>query len=469
MFDLTAYTIIAEWFPRLLGLVYFFAFAPFLFQIKGLIGENGILPVREFLEFVQLYRVQNNYYTLPTLFWIDCSDLSLMLVTAAGTAFSLLLFCGFMPTLMLFLLYVFYLSIVNAGQDFLGFGWEGLLLETTAHAFFLSMTTVPNPMIWFSLNFLLFRFHVQAGLVKLQSRDPSWRNLTAVAYHYQTQPLPNIIAWYVHKLPLWFHKTTCIIMFLIEIAFPFGIFGNENMRLIVFGGLFSLQFLIWFTGNFSYLNYLTAVLCTILLNNASLSMVFGNPALSPSATPLWLEVFITICGVPLFALQFMRGWQQLQPNRLFGKALRASSSYHLANGYGIFAVMTTKRYEIVLEGSDDGLIWKEYTYRYKPSESSRRPRWIAPYQPRIDWQTWFLPFTNFKSAHWFQSFIGHLLKGTPAVTKLLRGNPFPDHPPKYMRALVYEYVFSSFDEKKHHGWWWRRRFLGHYTPTVSLA
>lgn len=468
MFTPESYTIIAEWFPRLLGFIYFFAFGAFLFQIKGLIGEKGILPLKEYLDFISSYYPKKKYYILPTVFWLDSSNRSLMLVTAAGTLFSIFLLLGFLPSLMLILLYILYLSIVSAGQDFLSFGWEGFLLEITIHAFFLSLTPIPNIMVWISINFLLFRFHFQAGVVKILSRDLTWSNLTALAYHYQTQPLPVALAWYFYKLPLWFHKQSCLLMFFIELVVPFGIFLGEEVRLGVFCLFFGLQFFIWISGNYSYLNHLTVVFSTILLNNAVITYFFGIVPVEAYPTPLWLEIILTMIGSVLLALQVIRITQMFIPIHLFEKMISYTSFFHLANRYGIFAVMTTKRYEIVVEGSEDGKDWKEYTFRYKPSEIDRRPRRISPFQPRIDWQAWFLPFTNFQSERWFQSFLYHLLSGTPDVLKLLRGNPFPTKPPKYIRAVAYDYEYSTHEEKKENGWWWHRRYLGYYSPVLSL-
>ena len=469
MFTPESYTIAAEWFPRFLGLIYFFAFGAFLFQIRGLIGENGILPLGEYLNRLRFYYPKRRYRIAPTLFWLNSGNRSLMGLTAAGTLFSLFLFLGILPPLMLFLLYILYLSIVSSGQDFLSFGWEGYLLEITANAFLLSMSVIPNPMVWVSINLLLCRFHVQAGAVKLQSRDVNWRNLTAVAYHYQSQPLPNTVAWYFYKLPMWFHKLSCLFMYACELVIPFGIFLGEDVRLGVFAALFALQYFIWATGNFSFLNHLTAVFCVILLNDATLTKIFGITSVVAGPSPLWLEVFLTIFGGILFGLQIVRIWYHFAPIRYFEKILNTVAFLHLANRYGIFAVMTTKRYEIVIEGSHDGLEWKEYTFKYKPSEITRRPKRVSPYQPRIDWQAWFLPFSDFESESWFKKLLFHILKGTPDVLKLLRGNPFPEKPPKYIRAIAYDYVFSSHEEKKSKGWWWRRTYVGLYSPAMMLS
>ncbi len=384
-----------------------------------------------------------------------------------GTILSLTLVLGIFPAAILFLLYILYLSIVTAGQDFLSFGWEGFLLEITINAFFLSLTSPPNLMVWISINLLLFRFHLQAGAVKLQSRDVNWRNLTAMAYHYQTQPLPNMIAWYAHKLPMWFHKLSTLFMFIIELVVSFGVFGNEPVRLFVLGAFFSLQFMIWLTGNFSYLNHLTVALTALLIGNMYLPPWLGSlPEVSQSP---YVDLVCTTIGTALTIMQMVQIWQHFVPNPLFRTWLSVLAPFHAINAYGIFAVMTTIRHEVIFEGSDDGKHWEEYLFYHKPSEITRRPRRISPYQPRIDWQAWFLPLGSFRYDTWFDRFIYKLLQGSPEVLYLLRFNPFPNAPPRYIRTVLYEYEFSSFQEKKEHGWWWRRRRQGLFTNPVTLT
>lgn len=457
--DPSHYVASAHLFVRLLGMVYVFAFGAFLFQIGGLLGENGILPVGKFLRLVKA-RVKHPYYNVPTLFWLNSSNAALYTTILVGTICGFLLLAGVYPPLMLAILYILYLSIVSAGQDFLGFGWEMFLLEITVNAFFLSLTVIPNPVIWLSLNLLLFRFHFQGGLVKFQSRDPNWRNLTAVAYHYQSQPLPNTQAWYAYRFPVWFQKLSCTMMHFIEIVVPFLIFTTDEIRLGVFIAFVGLQFFIWATGNFSYLNYLTVVFCTILVADKFLPY-----SITPTESPFELDLSLIVVGTILLFAQVVNLWNSMLPRISFLSEIFAYlHPFHIGNRYGIFAVMTTVRLEIVLEGSDDGLHWKEYLFRYKPSEVDRRPRRISPYQPRLDWQMWFLPFSYYEAEGWLQSFCFHLLKGTPDVLKLLRFNPFPDKPPKYIRGLAYDYVFTAPGEKG----WWKRTLRGRYTPDLTL-
>lgn len=465
MLTTESYTIIASLFPRFLGIVYFCAFGAFLFQIKGLLGENGILPAGRFLERLKAAYPRKCYFYAPGLFWLKSSDSALMALVGVGTALSLCLAAGFFPSLLLFILFWLYLSIISIGQDFLSFGWEVFLQEITINAFFLSLTSVPNPMIWLSINLLLFRFHFQGGAVKLQSKDIHWRDLTACWYHYQSQPLPNTIAWYAHKMPMWFHKGATASMFVVELIVPFGIFLTEEIRLVVAFFIIALQGMIWLTGNFSYLNHLTVFFSLLLINDRTLSFL-PKPEVGEVSMPLTL--FVGAIGSMLCALQLLRLWDHFCPDRRLRKIFNALAPFHVANRYGIFAVMTTNRYEIVAEGSNDGITWQEYLFRYKPSEASRRPRRISPYQPRIDWQAWFLPFSLFAQEPWYQSFLVHLLQGTKEVLSLLRHNPFPDSPPKYIRAQVYLYEYTTFQEKKVTGNWWKRRYIGRYSPDLQL-
>ncbi len=467
MFDPLSYSYAIALFIRLLGFIYFFAFGAFLFQIKGLIGAQGILPLANFLAWLRQQLPGSCYQLAPTIFWLNCSDRALLSVVICGSVLSVLLMFGVYPPLLLLLLYVLYLSIVTAGQDFLSFGWEGFLLEITVNAFFLSLSSQPNVMVWISLNLVLFRFHLQGGAVKLQSHDPNWRNLTGVAYHYQSQPIPNMTAWYAHKLPMWFHKLSTLIMLVIEIVVPFAMFGSAEMRLAVFFAFVGLQWCIWLTGNFSYLNHLTVVLSTILVANAYMPAWLVLAGADGNAS-LAIDLFCTGVGGLLVLLNIMQLWQHFYPNALFDSLLQKFSYYHVSNRYGIFAVMTTTRHEIIFEGSQDAEHWQEYTFYYKPSEITRRPQRISPYQPRLDWQAWFLPLGRYRYDAWMDNFIYRLLTGSPAVLKLLKHNPFPSAPPRFVRTLKYEYTFSSWQEKREHGLWWRRQLVGIFTHARQL-
>lgn len=468
MFDPQTHLIIIEWFPRLIGLIYLFVFGAFLFQMQGLFGSRGILPIERFLRFIKMRLGKRGYYYVPTVFWLSASDTAIMAVPMLGTVLSVLLMLGFYPSVILPIMYILHLSIVSSGQDFLSFGWEMFFLEITFNAMLLSWTYPPNLFVWISLNILIIRFHIQAGVVKLQSRDRSWQSLTALCYHYQTQPLPNTLAWYAHHLPVWFHKFSAVNMLFIELVVPFAVFGTEQMRLFAFICFFLLQYTIWVTGNYSYLNYLTVVLCSLLISDTYLEALVEAPAyISP--TPVLVNVFVSLIGISLIILQLIRLWHHFFFNKRLAWILDWIQPLHIVNRYGIFAVMTTERYEIVIEGSDDGKNWKEYTFRYKPSELDWRPRRIAPYQPRIDWQAWFLPFSYFEDNNWFQNLISRLFENSPHVLKLIRHNPFPDVPPNYIRALTYLYEFSDPQTKKETGQWWKRTLVGYYSPKLKRS
>ena len=467
MWNPESYTTAAALMPRLLGFIYFFAIGAFLFQIRGLLGKNGILPITDYLKHFRIHYPRKRFFYIPTLFWLKASDQALMSLTLLGTLISIVLMLGFYPAVCLGLLFLIYLSIVSVGQDFLSFGWESFLLEITFYTFWMSLTPIPNLMMWICLNFLLFRFHIQAGAVKLQSRDRAWRDLTALGYHYQSQPLPNTWAWYAYKWPVGVQKASTFLMFVVELAVPFGLFLMDDIRAGVGIAFIGFQYFIWLTGNFSYLNHLTAAFSTITFSNVFLSPFLQS---QPAIPANWfVNGLLSVIGTVFIVLQLMRFWQHFQPHRHFlAQWLNWFSTLHLVNRYGLFAIMTKERYEIIVEGSEDGKIWKEYLCWYKPSEITRRPRRISPYQPRLDWQMWFLPFDDFEAENWFHQFLYHLLKGTPEVLKLIRFNPFPDKPPLYIRALMYDYKFSSKSEKKEHGWWWRREFTGLYSPVMAL-
>lgn len=468
IFNPGAYSISIRLFLHLLGAIYFFSFGALFFQVKGLIGSQGIMPISNYLNFLK-YRLENKrYYYIPTIFWLNHSDRMLASVTVCGAIFGLILLFGGPPAILLPILIFLHISILSVGQDFLSFGWEGFLLEISYNAFFLSLTDHPNLFVWISINLLLFRFHFEAGTSKLESRDPNWRNLTAIKFHYQSQPLPNTWAWYVYKLPLWFHKLTTLFMFFVELVVPFfALFGTEEMRLVSFILLFGLQFFIWATGNFSYLNHLSAVLLVILIAN-----FYFEPILEPAA-PLsetnWIaDVFLSFVGISLIVLQIIALWNHYAPTFTTRRIMHFIYHLHIANRYGIFAVMTTTRYEIIIEGSDDYEEWKEYYFNFKPSEITRRPRRISPYQPRIDWQAWFLPFRLFDQEDWFKNFLFRLLEGSAPVLALLRHNPFKDKPPRYIRAQTYIYEFTDFETKKKLGAWWQRHYIEPYSPTYTI-
>lgn len=465
--DPSSYSIAINLFLRLLGAIYVVTYLPFLFQMRGLFGKNGILPIADYLDYMKIRLGKKRFYHIPTVLWLNASDATLLGLIWSGLILGILLMFGICAPIILLLLYIVHLSLTSAGQDFLSFGWETFLMEITIASFLMTATSPLNVFGWLSLNFLLLRFHVQAGASKLQSKDPNWANFTAISYHYLTQPLPNTIAWYFHKLPMWFHKFSVLMMFYVELLVPFAIFSPLKVRLLVFLQLAGLQFSIWFTGNLSYLNHMTIALCVILLNNRFLEPFFNTPAVAEPSSMIW-HALISLLGAAFLALQVICLWKTFFPNKIISQILYKTYPFHLAYPHGIFAVMTTKRYEIIVEGSADGEVWQEYSFYYKPGELSKRPQRISPFQPRLDWQAWFLPFDHFESQGWFQMFLAKLLEGSPSVGKLLKNNPFVKKAPLYVRALVYDYEFTTIEERKHSGNWWKRTLIGEYAPAMRL-
>jgi predicted DCC family thiol-disulfide oxidoreductase YuxK len=450
-----------QWiFLRALALIYGVAFLSLAMQITGLIGSRGVLPLGAFMDVVAKQLGSTKFYAMPTVFWIDNSDRALTAVCVLGVAFSVLLLLGRLERLMLALLFVLYLSISVAGQDFMGFQWDALLLESGFLAIFLGR----NPVIVWLFRLLLFRLYFLSGCVKLLSGDPTWRGLTALEYHYHTQPLPNVISWYADKLPNWFQHWSAGAMLAIEIVVPFFIFLPRRPRLFAATCMIALQLVILLTGNYGFFNWLTIALCLLLFDDQALARF--APKMDPKPKPgraarVLIAVFagvIALLGAARILEVFGRS-----PDALSAMA-KITSPFSIVNSYGLFANMTTSRPEIIVEGSDDGDNWTAYEFRYKPGALDRAPRWVAPLMPRIDWQMWFAALGNYRQNLWFVGMVEKLLEGSPDVLGLLGKNPFPNHPPRYIRAMVYEYTFSNWGSHD----WWQRKPLGTYLPPVGI-
>jgi hypothetical protein len=479
---------LASWlFLRLLGVVYFFAFLSLATQILGLMGQNGILPAREFLAMVNARVGSERYWFFPTLAWLSSSDTTLQVMSVGGVIGSLLLFFDIAPILVLPLLWMLYLSLVTVGQDFLAFQWDNLLLEAGFLAIFMAPwqlwprgspkappPRVPRWLLWF----LLFRLMFSSGAVKLISGDLTWRNLTALEYHYYTQPLPTSIAWYVHLAPAWFQHGSVVFMFFIELAMPFLILAPRLWRFVGGGFLILLQLLIALTGNYAFFNLLTLALCVLLFDDALLARFFPRAlaerlrVATSNPRRFSLRRWVT---APIAMILFAAGLLQLAD--LFSIHWLPPSAFQLltdlepvrvVNGYGLFALMTTSRLEIILEGSNDGNTWLDYEFKFKAGDPRRAPRWVEPLQPRLDWQMWFAALGDYRSSPWFRHLMLRLLEGSAPVLALLERNPFPQSPPKYVRALIYDYHFTTWSERRTQGEWWHRHLLGSYFPAVTL-
>jgi predicted DCC family thiol-disulfide oxidoreductase YuxK len=486
----------AQWFfLRALGAIYLFAFLSLWGQIDGLIGHDGILPVDRLMSALgREYGAHgigwDRFRLVPTLCWLSSSDASLHVQCAAGAVLAVALILDLAPILCLVLLWLLYLSLATVGREFLGYQWDNLLLETG----FLAIVVTPLHLrprpprievlsrwaIWLP-RLLLFKLMFSSGCVKLASGDPSWRSLTALSFHYQTQPLPTWLAWYANQCPMWFHKTSCALMFAIELLAPFLIFLPRRPRLLGCALLVFFQVLILLTGNYTFFNGLTLALCLFLVDDIGFRRILPRRFLAwsrarpePTSTRWrgWhggLTWAVAIAFVPLSLLQVVRStgarpaWlSPIESVEGWLDPLRTIS------GYGLFAVMTTERREIVVEGSDDGVTFVPYEFPYKPGDVTGRLRFVAPHQPRLDWQMWFAALGSVRGQRWFVSFCARLLQGSPKVTALLGKNPFPIHPPRFLRAELYEYDFTEPAERRSSGAWWKRERIGEYLPRISL-
>jgi predicted DCC family thiol-disulfide oxidoreductase YuxK len=484
---------LARWiFLRALGAVYLVAFMSLWTQAGGLIGHDGILPADQFMSAAQRQcdaqgTGLERYHLLPTLCWFNASGSFLNIQCAAGTLCAIMLIIGVAPAPALALLWLLYLSLATVGRDFFGFQWDNLLLEAGFLAIFfaplqllprLARETPPSRIILWLLRLLLFKLIFSSGCVKLLSGDPNWRNLTALTFHYQTQPLPTWIGWYAQQLPPWFQTFSCAVVFGVELGAPFLIFAPRRLRFFGGAAMSLLQILILIAGNYTFFNFLTLALCLLLLDDfilcrfapqktGALFKIQKNRFRPRWPRAITVPLAIVILAVSSFQMISMFG---VRSNLLMPAAALDGwlQPLRTINGYGLFAVMTTERREIIVEGSNDGANWLPYEFKYKPGDVNHKPGFVEPFQPRLDWQMWFAALGNFQQNPWFGNFCERLLQGSPEVLALLKKNPFPGSPPRYIRAGFYGYRFTNAAERRATGAWWRREFIGEYLPPVSL-
>jgi lipase maturation factor 1 len=501
-----------RWFLRALGLIYLIAFVSFWTQVDGLVGSNGMSPVSQFLPAVRQQLGSDAYFLLPTLCWFDSSSAFLHFLCGGGVVLSLLLILGIAPALCLVALFVFYLSLASAGQVFLNFQWDVLLLETGFLSIFLAPWRLrPRELFWwpesatpatsspvsraglFLLKILLFKLLLMSGVVKLTSGDDSWgwvnhsfhwSALTALDYHYWSQPLPTLFAWWADKSPEWFKHFSVAFCLVVELIAPFFIWAPRRPRLIAAGLIIFLQIVIALTGNYCFFNLLTIALCMLLIDDAAIrtsrpnrrAPINGAPNASPARTGRALPnqlcsyaaLAVIIVTLPINArLIFSAFKPQSRPPGWLANFYAQLEAFRIVNGYGLFRVMTKDRCEIVIEGSADGVEWLPYEFKWKPGDIKRVPGWCAPHQPRLDWQMWFAALESPEQNPWLVGLIVRLLEGSRDVTGLLARNPFPDKPPNYIRAMFYRYRFTSSEERRQTGAWWKRQELREYLPTIS--
>ena len=467
-------------FLRLLGLCYLAAFVSLWVQVDGLVGARGILPVGQFLDWIRAQTGGERYWLVPTLCWFSSSNAFLHLLCGGGTLAALLLVAGLVPAASAAVAWLFYLSLAIAGQVFLEFQWDFLLLETGFLAIFLvppqrwrfGSGVAASPVAFFLLRWLLFRLMFSSGWVKLSSGDATWRNLSALRFHYETQPLPPWTAWFMHQCPPWFQTVSTLFLFFVELAVPFLFFAPRRLRLFAFRATVLLQLLIAATGNYGIFNLLALALALLLVDDQSVPPSWRRAA-AAAAGPRrsWPKaVLVPVACVAIFAssIEFAGTLDRsLALPRTIVAAARRLGAFRSFNRYGLFMVMTTERPEILIEGSDEGAAWRPYAFRWKPGDVARRPRFVAPHQPRLDWQMWFAALGSPEENPWLIQFLGRLLEGSPAIAELLASNPFPDHPPRYVRATLFDYRFTYAAERRRSGAWWRRRVIGPYGPVLE--
>ncbi len=458
-----------QWlFLRLLGLVYLIAFSSLLCQLPGLYARRGLLPIADCLQPLRVRLGARGFWLLPSLFWFGSSDRWLQGTAWAGLVCALLLVLGLWPPLMLALLWAAYLSFVVVGRDFLSFQWDTLLLETGFISIFYALVTPPTPLMLAVYWCFVFRFMISAGVVKLSSGDPNWRQLRALDYHYQTQPLPNRFGWYAHQLPHWVQSISTLSTFFFELLVPLLFLLTAPLRLL--GVLLSVAFqaLIMLSGNYGFFNLLTLVLLLPLVDGRYLGPLqqwLGWLPGPPDAASAALAVSLLFLVFLLLNLLQLVGlfYAPARDNRFMALMSRAP----ISNAYGLFAAMTTRRLELVFEGSNDLEQWQAYEFRWKPGACERAPRQAAPHMPRLDWQLWFAALHPERLEPWVLTLMLRLLQGEPAVQRLLHRVPF-ERPPRYLRLLIYSYRFSNRSEKRTNGRWWHRTLIGQYPPVKLL-
>ncbi|HEY4219317.1 MAG TPA: lipase maturation factor family protein [Gemmatimonadaceae bacterium] len=485
-------SLVARWlFLRALGLIFFSAFYSLAFQVHGLIGARGVLPVADYLARVSgVVPGLDRFWEVPTLFWLDPRDSALTIAVAVGLASSFLLVANIWPRANVALCTLLFLAFVAALQDFSMYQSDGMLLEAGFISIFfapagarprLGASDPPSRLSLFMLRWEWFRIYFESGLVKLMSGDVHWRNFTAMDEYYQNGPLPAWPGWYVQHFPHWYHAGTVVITFAVELVIVWAVFLPHRVRIACFAVVTALQIGIISTANYAFLNYLVLVLGLLLFDDTAARWIADQigrrvPALAglgpedrPAPPPL-VGVFGTIEAVMLAWIFYATFWAFASPGSPNPLALpeRALEPFRIANGYGLFATMTDNRYEIEFQGSNDGgATWTPYQFRYRPQNVDERPGIYAPYQPRFEWNLWFASLGPWQASTWVVAASAQLVQGSPAVLSLFRSDPFHANPPAQVRTVLWQYWFTDAATKRATGAWWRRKELGVFAGTVT--
>src|SRR5712692_9318061 len=460
-------------FERALGAIYLVAFLVTVNQFRPLLGERGLLPAPEFIRAVP-FRASPTFFHL-----VGYSDRRLLIVAWAGAALSVVATLGlldgvgytipFASMAIFALLWVLYLSIVNIGQTFYSFGWESLLLETGFLTIFLGpATTTPQFSLIVLIRWLLFRVEFGAGLIKMRG-DRCWRDLTCLYYHHETQPMPNPLSWYFHHLPRSMHRVEVLGNHLAQLVVPWFLFAPQPVATLAGLVIVVTQSWLVLSGNFAWLNVITIVLAFAAFDDAALARVLpiDRPAVAASLPHEALVILVTLL---VLALSYRPARNLLSSRQLMNSSF---DPLHLVNTYGAFGSVTKKRYEVIIEGTADpeptaASEWREYEFKAKPGDVRRRPPQYAPYHLRLDWLMWFAAFSSPRYHEWFIPLLGKLLESDRPTLRLLRRDPFGGHPPRFVRALLYLYRFTTPTEHRKTGAWWHRDLVGDYVPPVSL-
>ena len=491
-------SILARWiFLRALALIYLSAFYSLLFQIKGLIGPQGIEPAVIFLRAAARYYGPTRLWHVPSLFWISSSAAAMMTVTWIGIVASVLVFCNVWPRVSLFACWICFLSFVTAAGDFSSYQSDGMLLEAGFIALFFAPPGVwpglaaehpPSQISLWLLRWEWFRIYFESGVVKELSGDPQWHNFTAMDEYYQNGPLPTWIGWYVQHLPHWFHAATVYATLSMELGVVWMFILPRRWRIVCFFIVTPWEVGVILTANYTFLNYLVLALGVLLLDDRFVQRFvparwITDEAVSTSANTqpadarsrreklrrAWRSTQLAVSTFILCWIFYAATAEMLANYPLPTLPIIALQPFRIANRYGLFAVMTRGRYEIEFEGSYDGENWKAYQFRYKPQELNEPPSIYAPYQPRFDWNLWFASLGSWREYPIVPNTIVRLLSNDKDVLQLFTDNPFPQAPPREIRTVLWQYWFTSMEEKRKTGMWWKRQLLGRYAPTLEKA
>ncbi|MFM6929536.1 MAG: lipase maturation factor family protein [Bdellovibrio sp.] len=467
---------IASWvLEKVLAISYFVAFLSLSTQVLGLYGKQGILSIDHLLNLLDKELGADRFLHLPSVFWFLSTDTALKGICLLGMTAASLAFLGFSQSWMLLLCWVFYLSFVSVGQIFLSYQWDSLLLELGFLGIFFAPLKIEwTPLLGYQIHPLLmglvwlltFKLMFSSGVVKLTNKDASWKNLTALDYHFWTQPLPNPISYFFAKLPPLVLKACTATMFFIELVVPFFIFVPGKTQMIAACLLIFLQILIIATGNFAFFNLITLGLCLSVVPDQF--WVFSSSAIRQTQQSTLVASLLIVVLLPAHIFWIYKTvFEKSQRGDFLLPYMRFIYPWRLSNPYGLFAVMTKSRPELILEGSMDGNTWQEYEFNFKPGNIHKAPPFIAPFQPRMDWQMWFASLETFNENLWLQNLITRLFEESNDVKDLIALDPFAGRAPQYLRIVKYDYTFSSFSDLKKNGQWWHRTSLGVYSPTFA--